>query len=61
MEAYEIPSTEIDKSKIKPEVFAELKSRFPDETDTTLARFYLARNGKIEDVSILLLHVDSSC
>ncbi len=55
MNGYDIPSRDIDKSKINPAIFARLKADFPNESDTTLARFYLARNGDFDKVSIMIL------
>lgn len=49
-----IPSKDIDVTKIPIESFRLMKARFPNETDTKIAQFLIARNYNVEKSSELL-------
>ncbi len=54
MERLEITSTDIDSSKFTIESFNQMKEQFPLESDETIARFLIARNGIVDKASVLL-------
>ena len=49
-----IPSKDIDVTKIPLDSFRSMKTQFPTETDTKIAQFLIARNYKVEEASKLL-------
>jgi hypothetical protein len=54
MEQFDIQSRDVDLTKCKIGDLALMKQSFPDETDETVARFFLARDGNVGKATALL-------